>query len=416
MAIDCAGIRQDFPQLKDNNLVYLDNAASTLKPYQVIEAMSQFTSTKYSNVHRGVHKLSIEASKEYEDAHEVVAKFINARDWREVVFVRNTTEAINLVALSLVASKFIREGDEIIVSEAEHHSNLLPWVTVAKLARAKIKMIPVNEDGVPYWGKITEYLTERTKVVAIGHVSNVTGYRSPVKEVAKAAHQVGAIVVVDGAQSVPHMPVNVMDLGIDFLAFSGHKMLGPTGIGVLWGRIDLLEELWPGVSGGGTIKDVWTEGGEIKIEWDEPPWKFEAGTPPIIEAIGLRAAVEYLKSIGMDNVEEHERVLTEIALRRLEEEGVTILGPKDPKVRAGIVTFNIPGVHPDHVGLKLSSMGIAVRTGRHCAHILHSRLGFPQGSVRASFYIYNCPEDVERLVEAVRKAGSLRSSPPSSPH
>ena len=397
----CESVRQDFPELEERGVVYLDNAASTLKPVQVIEAMREFAGKRYANVHRGVHRLSVEASIEYEEAHSVVAGFIGARGMEEVVFLRNTTEALNTVALSLAVNGLVGRGDEIVISEAEHNSNLLPWYTLARLTGARLRLVPVDGEGVPMWDRIGEYLTERTRVVAIGHVSNVTGYRSPVARVAREAGQVGALVVVDGAQSVPHMPVNVSDLGADFLAFSGHKMLGPTGIGVLWGRRDLLEDLDPPAPGGGTVVDVSREEGGLRVEWEEPPWKFEAGTPPIIEAVGLAAAVKYLARLGMEWVERHEQILTKAALEMLEEAGAVIVGPRDARLRAGIVSFNIPGVEADHVGLALSDRGIAVRTGRHCAFLLHKRLGL-SGSVRASFYVYNCLSDVEALADAVR--------------
>ncbi|MCE4621614.1 MAG: cysteine desulfurase [Desulfurococcales archaeon] len=400
----CEEIRKDFPEL-ETGIAYLDSAASSLKPRAVVEAMREFTYRTYANVHRGVYKLSLEASRAYEDAHEVVAKFIGARSWEEVIFTTNTTYAMNMAAMALLLNGRITRGSNIVITEGDHHSNILPWITAAKLAGAEVRVIPVNEEGVPRWEMLEELIDERTAVVAAGHVSNVTGYRAPVERIARIAHSVDALVVVDGAQSVPHMPVNVYDLGIDMLAFSGHKMMGPTGIGVLWGRKDLLEELDPPFTGGGTVKLVEPppEGpGLPRINWEDLPWKFEAGTPPIIEAVGLSAAVEYLERIGMEWIERHEYELTDYTMRLLGElEEVRIVGPRDPSRRIGIVSFVYSDIPPDTVGAYLSSRGVAVRTGLHCAHMLHLRLGLRMGSVRASFYAYNCKDDVERLYEAL---------------
>jgi len=401
--LDCYSVRGDFPELS-RGITYLDNAASTLKPVSVVEAMREFSYRSYANVHRGVHRLSMEASKAYEDAHEAFAKFIGAGGWDEVVFVKNTSEAMQLVALTLYFNGYIGRGDEIIVTMAEHHSTLLPWWRIAKMAGARIKLLPLDSEGRPLWDRLDSMITERTRVVAFAHVSNVTGYVSPVREVARRAHKAGALVVLDAAQSAPHLRFNVRELEVDFAAMSGHKMLGPTGIGVLWGRRDLLEELEPPLGAGGTVIRSRLVGGEVRVEWEEPPWKFESGTPPIIEAVGLAKAVEYLGKIGMDNVESHERRLTEVAMKLLSEiEGLSFVGPSRPGERHGIVSFNVEGEDPDTLGLLLDSKKVAVRTGLHCAHILHDHLGYPKGSVRASVYIYNCPEDLERLYEALRE-------------
>lgn len=366
--------------------------------------MRSFSKLRYANVHRGAYRVSLEASKAYEDAHEIVGRHINAWSWEEVIFTRNTTEAIQLAALTLLTNGFISEGSEIIVSESEHHSNLLPWVRIARLAKAKIKLIPVNSEGIPRWDILEDLISEKTRVVSVGHVSNVTGYKSDVRRIAEIAHKYGSLVVVDGAQSVPHMKVNVRELNIDFLAFSGHKMLGPTGIGVLWGRLEYLNKLEPPLGGGGTVRRVKLESNNINIEWNNPPWRFEAGTPPIIEAIGLSEAVSYLSRIGMENVESHERILTEYTLSRLGElEGVRILGPRDSSRRLGIVSFNVRSIDPSMVGAWLDSYNIAVRSGLHCAHILHDKLGESNGSVRASFYIYNCREDIDKLIDALKE-------------
>ncbi len=398
--LDCRRIREDFPEL-ETGVVFLDNAASTLKPRSVVEAMADFSIKRYANVHRGVYKISLEASKAYEDAHEAVAKFIGGR-WSEVIFTRNSTEALQLAALTVYANKMLGRGDEVLITMAEHHSNMLPWLRVAEMAGARLKVLPLDSEGIPRWDLLDEYLTRRTRVVAFGHISNVTGFKSPVREIARRAKEVGAIVVLDSAQGVPHTPVNFRSMGVDMAAFSGHKMLGPTGIGVLWMREDLAETLNPPLGGGGTVERVEMVDGSIKISWERPPWKFEAGTPPIIEAIGLMEAVNYLSRIGMDNVEEHERRLTKVLLEKLGElDYVEILGPRSHERRQGIVAFNIGGMKPDWAGLALSRRGIAVRTGLHCAHILHDHLGSPQGSVRASLYIYNCIDDIEKLVDAV---------------
>ncbi|MFN4045855.1 MAG: aminotransferase class V-fold PLP-dependent enzyme [Acidilobaceae archaeon] len=397
--VDCRSLRRDFPEISEGGLVFLDSAASSLKPRSVIDSMRVFMENSYANVHRGAYRVSLEASRAYEGAHEIVAKFIGAWSWEEVVFTRNTTESIQLLALTLYYNKLIGRGDEIVVTEAEHHSNILPWVRIARIAGARVKMVPVDGEGVPRWDMLGEILSEKTRVVAFGHASNVTGYLSDARRVAREAHRVGALVVLDGAQSVPHVKVDVRELEADFIAFSGHKMLGPSGIGVLWGKLDFLENLEPPLGGGGTVKRVRLEGGDVKISWEDPPWKFESGTPPIVEAVGLAKAVEYLENIGMHKVEEHERSLTEYTMKTLEELGdhIRILGPKDPSRKLGIVSFTVGTIDPSLIGAWLDSYNIAVRTGLHCAHILHDKLGASQGSVRASFYIYNCRDDVDKL-------------------
>ncbi len=401
--LDCGTVREDFEVITKEGIVYLDNAASALKPRQVIEAMASFMRRSYANVHRGVHRLSVRASTAYESAHETVAKFVGAGSWEEVIFLRNTTEASQLLAETLVTNGVIGEGDEVILTEAEHHSVLLPWVRATRRVGARPRIVPVDDEGVPKWDMLDEILSERTKVIIFAHASNVTGYVTDVKEVVKKAGSVGALVVLDAAQSVPHMPVSVRELGIDFAFFSGHKMLGPTGIGVLWGRAGLLRELEPPLGGGGSVRDVVLAGDGVEVVWDDPPWRFEAGTPPIAEAVGLAEAVAYLKRLGMDNVARHERELTAKALAELSYiDGVEIVGPKDQERRHGIVSFVVRGHHPDSVGVWLDARKIAVKTGKHCARPLHHRLRL-DGTIRASFYIYNCVDDVEKLSSTVRE-------------
>ena len=394
-------IRRDFPifsrKIKGRRLVYLDNAATSQKPIQVINAIREFYEKYNANVHRGFHTLSQEASELYEKAHEVVAKFINAKSWDEVIFTSGATESLNIIAYSY-GLKHLREGDEIILTVMEHHSNMLPWRNIAKITGAKMKYIDITDDGKLRYEQFEEAISERTKIVAVVHMSNVLGTINDVKWIAKLAHSVGAIVVVDGAQSVPHIPVNVRELDIDFLAFSGHKMLAPTGTGVLWGKRDLLEEIIPFKTGGGAIKDVTLE----SVEWADLPWRFEAGTPNIAGAVGLMEAVKYLNRIGMENIHRHEVELVEYTLKRMEElENIEVYGTRDLKWRGGVVPFNIKGLHHHSVAKALDAMGIAVRSGMHCAHPLHYRLGL-KGTVRASFYLYNGIDDVDTLIEALR--------------
>ncbi|MEM2617529.1 MAG: cysteine desulfurase [Thermofilaceae archaeon] len=397
--LDPYEIRRDFPIL-ERGFVYLDNAATSQKPRQVIDALARFYESRYANIHRGVHRLSREASEAYEEAHEVVARFIGARSWREVVFVRNATEAINLVAYSWGLSE-LGEGDEVVVSVMEHHSNLLPWVAVARMRGARVKLVGLRSDYTLDYEALEQAVTERTRIVAITQASNVLGTIVDVRRVARLAHKVGAICLVDGAQSVPHLPVNVRELECDFLAFSGHKMLGPSGIGVLWGREELLEELPPFLYGGDMVKEVRYEGGEIKPAWNELPWKFEAGTPNIAGGVGLAEAVRYLERLGMENVRLHEIELTRYALKRLSElEGLELYGP-EPERRGGIVPFNVRGLDPHSVAALLDQRGIAVRSGFHCAQPLHEYLGLREGTVRASFYIYNVMEEVDALAAAL---------------
>ena len=392
-------IRGDFPLLS-RGIVYLDNAATSQKPRQVIEAVARFYESRYANIHRGVHRLSMEASEAYEGAHEVVAGFIGARSWREVIFVRNATEAINLVAYSWGLSNLGR-GDEIVVSVMEHHSNLLPWHSVARRAGARLRIVGLRGDYTLDYEELERAVTERTKLVAITQVSNVLGTVVDVRRVARLAHSVGALCLVDGAQSVPHMPVNVRELECDFLAFSGHKMLGPSGIGVLWGREDVLEEMEPFLYGGDMVREVRYAGGALEPSWNELPWKFEAGTPNIAGGVGLAEAVRYLQRLGMESVRLHELELTRYALKRLSElEGLELYGPP-PELRGGVVPFNVRGLDPHTVAALLDQRGIAVRSGFHCAQPLHEYLGLREGTVRASFYVYNVKEDVDALAEAL---------------
>jgi cysteine desulfurase/selenocysteine lyase len=408
--LDPEDIRRDFPILSrlvnNRKIVYFDNAASTQKPVQVIRAMQEFYEKHYANVHRGLHTLSQEASKMYEEAHEVLAKFINAYSWREIIFVSNTTEAINTVAYGWGLWN-IREGDEIIITIMDHHSNMLPWRLIAQLKRAKVKYIDITDNGYLRYDQLEETISERTRLVAFPIASNVLGTINDAKKIAKLAHEVGAVVVADGAQSVPHIPTNVRELGADFLAFSGHKMLGPTGSGVLWGREEILEEMKPFKVGGDTIIDVTLD----TVVWHELPWRFEAGTPNIAEGVGLAEAAKYLMRIGMENIREHEAELVRYTLKRFEELGeeVEYYGPRNPGDKTGVIAFNIRGLNHHTVGAALDMFGIAVRSGMHCAHPLHRRLRL-EGTVRASYYLYNTFEEVDYFIEALEKILLLKKN------
>jgi cysteine desulfurase/selenocysteine lyase len=409
--LDVAKIREDFPIFRKlPSLIYLDNAATTHKPIQVIEAMRNFYSEFNANIHRGLYELSKKATKLYEDAHEKVARFINAYSWDEVIFTRNSTEALNTIAYSLTF-KYIKPGDEIVISIMEHHSNLLPWIKVAEIKNATIKVVKVNENGHLDYNQLESMVSEKTKIISITHASNVLGTVNNIKKIVDIARRFNALVVVDGAQSVPHLSIDVKDLGIDFLVFSGHKMLGPMGIGVLWGRKQILEELPPIIYGGDMVKNVNINmtGDKItskNIIYSDLPWKFEAGTPNVAAALGLVEAIEYLNKVGMNNVKEHEKMLFEYAIKLLNEtleDTINILGPRKIDERVGIVSFNIKGIDPHVIASILSLNGIAVRAGFHCAQPLHEFLGFRKGSVRASFYIYNDKNDVEKFIEVLRQ-------------
>lgn len=400
-----AAIRDDFPilqrQVHGVPLIYLDNTASTQKPVQVLDAMDQYYRRLHANVHRGVHTLSEEATAAYENARLHVARFINAPNPKQVIFTRNTTESLNLVAYSWGRAN-LKPGDEVLITEMEHHSNIVPWQLICEMTGATLRYVPITPGGELDEDALARELTERTKVFAFAAMSNVLGTINPVVELAARAHAVGAIVVVDGAQSVPTLATDVQAFDVDFLAFSGHKMLGPTGIGVLYGRRKLLEEMPPFMGGGDMIREVKMSGSR----WNELPYKFEAGTPAIAETIGLGAAVDYLSSLGMDWVLEHERELTAYAWNRLQEvEGLRILGP-EPSRRGGLLAFVLGDIHPHDIAAILDQDGIAVRAGHHCAQPIHDRYGLP-ATTRASFYVYNTEEEVDRLVLALYKAKAL---------
>lgn len=400
--LDVAAIRREFPilerQVRGKPLVYLDNAATSQKPRAVLDALTRYYETVNSNVHRGVHTLADEATDAFEQARTKAARFIKAPSSRGVVFVRGATEGLNLIAHAW-ARKNLRPGDEVVVSRMEHHSNLIPWQIVTRETGAKLKFIHLSYDGTMNMEQVEQVIGERTRLVAVSHMSNVLGTINPVRKLADLAHAVGAVMVVDGAQSVPHMPVDVTELDCDFLAFSGHKMLGPTGIGVLWGREALLEEMDPYQGGGSMINEVTCE----TATWNEIPYKFEAGTPDIAGAVGLGAAIDYLNSLGMDAVRRHEVELTEYALNALSGvKDLMIFGPMDSSVRGGVISFNLFDIHPHDVGTILDQQGIAIRAGHHCCQPLMNWLDVP-GTARASFYIYNTREEVDALVAGLER-------------
>lgn len=394
-------VRQYFPILEQkvngHPLVYLDSGATSQKPIQVIEALDQFYKEYNSNVHRGVHTLGNLATDGYEGAREKVRQFIGAKSVEEIIFTRGNTTALNIIASSYARAKF-RDGDEIVITQMEHHANLIPWQQAAKVTGATLKYIPQLPDGTITVEDIRATITDKTKLVALAHVSNVLGCINPIKETVEIAHSVGAVVVVDGAQAVPHMKVDVVELDADFYTFSGHKMLGPTGIGVLYGKKALLDQMEP-VEYGGEMIDVVDL---YDSTWRELPYKFEAGTPMIAEAIGLAAAIDFLNEVGMDQIAEHDHELAQYAYEQLSNiPGVTIYGSKEN--RTSLITFNIEGVHAHDTATILDSKGIAVRAGHHCAQPLMRFFGVP-ATARASFYLYNTKADVDALVKGVIEA------------
>ena len=400
--MDAKELKQLFPilnqEVNGHPLVYLDSAATSQKPTSVIEAVSNYYRLDNSNVHRGVHTLGTRATDAYEGAREKIRKFINAKSTQEIVYTRGTTTALNLVASSYGRAN-IGEGDEIIITYMEHHSNLIPWQQVAKQTGATLKYFPLQEDGTLTIEDVRSTITPNTKIVALTMVSNVLGTMNPIKEIAQIAHENGAVIVVDGAQGAPHLGIDVQDLDIDFLAFSGHKMCGPTGIGVLYGKKQLLENMEPIEFGGEMIDFV----GLHESTWKELPWKFEGGTPIIAGAIGLGAAIDFLQEIGLDNILEHEHKLAAYALEKMSTiEGLTIYGPAEAEKRAGVITFNLSDVHPHDVATVLDAEGIAVRAGHHCAQPLMKWLNV-SATARASFYLYNTEEDIDKLVEGLAK-------------
>jgi cysteine desulfurase/selenocysteine lyase len=405
--IDINKVRRDFPVLKREvrpgvGLVYLDNAATSQRPVQVIAEITRFYRDHNANIHRGVHTLSVEATELYEGARAKIAAFINAPDPNEVIYTRNTTESINLVAHGW-GRKYLQAGDEVVLTEIEHHSNIVPWQQLRDERGIVLRFIPMLPDGTIDMAVAREMIGPKTKLVGAVHMSNALGTIVPIEELIALAQEHGALTLIDGAQSVPHMPVDVQALGADFLAFSAHKMLGPTGIGALWGRMELLEAMDPFMGGGEMILTVTLE----QSTWAEVPAKFEAGTPHIAGAVGFGAAVDYLSALGMDAVRAHELEIVDYAMRRLGDvPGVTLFGPADPEQRGGVVSFELEGVHPHDVGQVLDDHGVAIRTGHHCAQPVMAALGVP-ATARASFYIYSTTEEVDALVRAVEAASTF---------
>lgn len=397
-ALDAYKIRQDFAILdqvvNDEPLVYLDNAATTQKPQVVLDALMAYYHEDNANVHRGVHTLAERATATYEASREKLRKFINAKSTKEVLFIRGTTTGLNWIGR--FAEQVLEPGDEVVISIMEHHSNIIPWQEACKKTGARL-VYAYLKDGQLDMEDLANKITEKTKFVSLAQVSNVLGCINPVKEIAKLAHQVGSYMVVDGAQSAPHMAIDVQDLDCDFFTLSGHKMLGPTGIGVLYGKEEILNQMNPIEFGGEMIDFVY----EQEATWKELPWKFEAGTPNIAGAIALGAAVDYLSALGMENVHAYEQELVDYVLPKLHEiEGLTVYGPENPSQHAGVIAFNIDGLHPHDVATALDYEGVAVRAGHHCAQPLINHLGI-SSAARASFYIYNTKEDCDKLVEAI---------------
>jgi cysteine desulfurase/selenocysteine lyase len=412
---DGAALRADFPVFdrphrSGRSLTFLDSAASAPKPREVIEALADTYAHHYANVHRGIYELSEDATARYEGARRALAAFIGAPSEREVVFVRNATEAINLVAYSWGRAN-LGPGDLLLSTEMEHHANLVPWQQLAQETGATLEYVGITDAGRLDLGDLRARLAKAPKLVAINQVSNVLGTINPVADITRLAHEVGALVILDAAQSVPHMPVDVTALGVDFLALSGHKMLGPSGIGALWARRTLLEAMPPFLTGGSMISKVTLQG----TRWAEVPLKFEAGTPAIAEAAGLHAAIDYLERIGMANVRAHERYLFERAWSALGEiDGVRRLGPSSPDEHAGVISFVVEGVHPHDVATVLDHHGVAVRAGHHCAQPLMARYDLP-ATTRASFYVYNDVDDIERLTDAIGEVQRLFGRAAPSP-
>lgn len=406
MSFNVQKIRADFPilkrKIKGNPLIYLDSAASSQKPSQVLQAMNAFYEANYANIHRGVYTIAEEATELYEKAREKTAQFLNAKETREIIFTRSTTESINLVRFAW-GRKNIKEGDEILLTEMEHHSNLVPWQLLAQEKGAKLKFIPFDAEGKLVLEDLDKLLTPQTKLVACTTVSNTFGTVNPVEKIIAKAHANGSLVLLDAAQAAPHMTIDVQKLDVDFLAFSSHKMLGPTGIGVLYGKAALLENMDPFLGGGEMIKTVeWDHS-----TWNDIPWKFEAGTQSIAEAVGLAVAIDYLNNIGMEAIHDHEQMLVRHTMGRMREiPGLTIYGPPadGPPAgeRAGLVAFNLADVHPHDVAALLDRNGICVRAGHHCTQPLHRKLGL-NATVRASFYLYNTKEEVDQMIEELKE-------------
>ncbi|MBO0455899.1 cysteine desulfurase [Enterococcus hulanensis] len=398
---DFSTIRKDFPilfqEVNDEPLVYLDNAATTQKPTQVLDVLRHYYENDNANVHRGVHTLAERATEDYENSREKVRAFINAKETAEVLFTRGTTTGLNWLARSY-GDAFIKEGDEIVISYMEHHSNIIPWQQLVERKGATLRYLPLTDEGFIDMIAAKEIINEKTAIVSLAYVSNVLGVINPIKELAEMAHAYDAVMIVDGAQAAPHMTVDVQDLDADFFAFSGHKMCGPTGIGVLYGKRNWLEQMEPVEFGGEMIDFV----NLYDSTWKELPWKFEAGTPNIAGAIALGGAIDYLNEIGMENIHHYEQELVAYVLPKLQEiGGVTIYGPQDPEQHTGVIAFNLDGIHPHDVATALDMEGVAVRAGHHCAQPLMNYLNLP-ATARASFYFYNTKEDADRLIEAIQ--------------
>ena len=393
MGLSSETIKKDFPIFNNSDLVYLDNAATTHKPQSVLNAVDRLYTEANANVHRALYSLGSESTERFENSRTKVADFINSNSAKEIIFTSGTTESINLLARSL--GNTLNPGDEILISEMEHHSNIVPWQLTAERTGTTLNYIPVTETGDLDLSEPEHYFKPNTKIVSITHISNVLGTINPVKKLAEMAHDMGALFIVDGAQGVPHLQVNVQDLGCDFYAFSGHKMLGPTGIGALWGKTELLNEMDPFMGGGEMIETVTME----SSTWNEIPYKFEAGTPNFAQAVGLGAAVDYLKIIGMSTIAEHEKTLTAYALNKINQiEGIRIHGSADE--RAGVISFNVDGIHPHDLAQFLNEDNIALRVGHHCAQPLLSTLG-ETATARLSFYIYNDESDVDKFYDSL---------------
>lgn len=406
--LNVSAIREDFPILQQTvngkPLVYLDSTSTSQKPEAVLRAMDEYYRRFNANVHRGVYYLAEEATARFEGARKKIQKFINAKSYREIVYTRNATEALNLVAYTW-ARQNIRAGDEIVTTLLEHHSNIVPWQLLAREKNATLQFIEVDDQARLRPDHIEQFITAKTKLVAVTMMSNVAGTITPLKAIIERAHAVGAVVVVDGAQGVPHSPVDVQALDCDFLAFSGHKMLGPF-LGILYGKRALLEAMPPFLGGGDMIREVYRD----RATWNELPHKFEAGTPAIAEAVGMGAAIDYLNTLGMENVRAHERDLIAYALRKFRElDGVRVIGPQDPEQRGALLSFDLAGVHPHDVAQIFDREGLCVRAGHHCAMPLHEHYGLA-ATTRASFYVYNTPEEVDKLVETISKVRQIFKS------